>query len=123
MSTSRRSLSILTILLFLAIPMLAQAPPSADTFVSNTTPTLNYGSSITLIVGSGTTSYMQFNLSGIPIGASVNKAMLRLYVDGVSKNGSFDVYQLNGSWSEGKLTYNTPPPALGASATGGHSKP
>jgi hypothetical protein len=119
MSTSRRSLSILTILLFLAIPMLAQAPPSADTFVSNTTPTLNYGSSITLIVGSGTTSYMQFNLSGIPIGASVNKAMLRLYVDGVSKNGSFDVYQLNGSWSEGKLTYNSAP-ALGASATGGH---
>jgi len=119
MSVLRRSWKVLALSLLLAVPLLAQAPPSADTFVSSTTPTLNYGSSITLIVGSGTNSYMQFNLAGIPIGASVSKAMLRLYVDGFSKNGSFDVYQLNTSWSEGKLTYNNAP-ALGTSATGGH---
>ena len=34
--------------------------------------------------------------------------------------GSFDVYQLNSAWSENTLTYSTPAPALGASATGGH---
>ena len=104
----------------MSAPLLAQAPPSADTFVSSATPTTSYGSWPTLIVGSGTTSYLQFNLSGIPAGATVSKATLRLYVDGVVTSGSFDVYQLNGSWTESKLTYNTPPPALGISATGNH---
>jgi hypothetical protein len=102
----------------MSAPLLAQAPPSGDTFVSSGTPKDNYGSSITIIVGSGTTSYVQFNLSGIPSGAAVRKAMLRLYVDAVVKSGSFDVYQLDGSWNENTLTYNTPPPPLGASATG-----
>jgi hypothetical protein len=81
---------------------------------------LNYGPSITLIVGQGTTTYVQINLSGIPSSASISKASLRLYVDAVVKNGSFDVYQLNSSWNESTLTYNTPPPAPGASATRGH---
>ncbi len=106
--------------LMFSLPMLAQAPPSADTFVSSATPKTNYGPSITLIVGQGSTAYIQFNLAGVPTGATVSKAMLRLYVDSVLTSGSFDVYQLNGSWSESKLTYNTPPPALGTSATGGH---
>src|SRR5277367_3671521 len=112
----------LTVALFAAMctPLVAQAPPSGDTFVSSATPKLNYGPSIILAVASGTNSYVKFNLSAIPAGASISKATLRLYVDAVEKNGTFDVYQLNGSWSEGTLTYNTPPPALGASATGGH---
>jgi len=111
----------LTSLLVLAPPsLLSQAtPPSADTFVSSVTPKTNYGPSIILLVQQGTTSYLQFNLSTLPTGAHVSKAMLRMYVDGVLKPGSFDVYQLNNSWSENTLTYNTPPPALGPSATGG----
>jgi N-acetylneuraminic acid mutarotase len=109
--------------LFVLIPalrLIAQAPPSGDTFVSSATPKINYGPSITLVVGQGTTAYVQFNLSGIPASTSITKASLRLYVDGVAKNGSFDVYQLNNTWSENALTYSTPPPPLGASATGGH---
>jgi hypothetical protein len=35
----------------LSLPLFAQAPPSADTFVSNSTPKLNYGPSISLLVG------------------------------------------------------------------------
>src|SRR5882724_3651534 len=111
--------NLLLVALF-ATPSAAQAPPSGDTFVSNATPKINYGPSITLAVGPGTNSYVRFNLSGIPTGASVGKATLRVYVDAVVKSGSFDVYQLNTSWSESTLTYNTPAPALGASATGGH---
>jgi len=111
----------LTVALFVAMctPLLAQAPPSADTFVSSSTAKTNYGSSIALVVGSGTTSYVRFNLAGIPAGASISKATLRLYVDAVAKNGTFDVYQLNNSWAENTLTYNTPPPPLGASVTNG----
>jgi hypothetical protein len=100
--------------------LVAQAPPSQDTFVSSATPKINYGPSIALVVSPGSTSYIQFNLSGIPAGATVSKATLRLYVDAVATKGSFDVYRLNSAWSENALTYNTPPPALGASATGGH---
>lgn len=111
----------LTVALFVAIctPLLAQAPPSADTFVSSSTAKTNYGSSIALVVGSGTTSYVRFNLAGIPAGSSISKATLRLYVDAVAKNGTFDVYQLNSSWAENTLTYNTPPPPLGTSVTNG----
>ena len=98
----------------------AQAPPSSDTFVSSATPKINYGPSITLVVGQGTTSYIQFNLSGIPANAAVSKASLRLYVDAVTKAGSFDVYESDNSWSENTLTYNTPAPVLGISATGRH---
>jgi hypothetical protein len=96
----------------------AQAPPSADTFVSSATPKTNYGASPVLVVQSGTTTFIQFNLSALPAGASVNKATLRLYVDGVLMSGSFDVFPVNGAWAENTLTYNTPPPPLGSSATG-----
>jgi hypothetical protein len=65
------------------------------------------------------TSYVQFNFSTLPTGASVSKATLRLYVDAVNKPGSFDVYELDTAWAENTLTYNTAPP-LGLSATGNH---
>ena len=115
-----RSISFVTLFLICSMLLFAQAPPVGDTFVSSATPKINYGPSITLVVGQGSTAYIQFNLSGVPTGATISKAVLRLYVDAVVKNGSFGVYQLNSSWSENTLTYNTPPPALGTSATGGH---
>lgn len=105
------------------LPMVAQAPPSADTFVSSTRPKINYGPSVTLAVGPGTTTLIQFNLSGFPTNASISKATLRLYVDAVVKSGSFDVYQLDNAWSESTLTYNTLNALLsplGPSATGGN---
>ena len=107
------------VLAALSAPLLAQAPPSGDTFVSSAFPTTNFGFVNSLAVAPGTTSFVQFNLSTVPAGASVSKATLRLYVDLVIKPGKFDVYQLNKSWSENTLTYNTPPPALGPSLTGG----
>ena len=55
-------------LLFALAPMTlsAQAPPSADAFVSSTFAKTNFGSVGSLNVGPGSTSYVQFNLSGIP---------------------------------------------------------
>lgn len=50
----------------MALPLSAQAPPSGDTFVTNAFPTTNFGSVNSLAVGPGTSSYVQFNLSGIP---------------------------------------------------------
>jgi hypothetical protein len=45
--------------------------------------------------------------------------MLRLYVNSVLTPGTFDVYQVNDSWSESTLNYNNAS-LPGASATGGN---
>jgi hypothetical protein len=88
-ATARRPIRIAfwsLLLVTLAVrPLLAQAPPSADTFVSSSTPKTNYGPAIALVVCQGSTSYVQFNLAGIPAGANISKATLRLYVDAVAK--------------------------------------
>jgi hypothetical protein len=127
MSTSLRNLRYVCLAsLFALISSLSPgqtAPPSADTFVSSAVPNHTFGNSTILAVQPGVTSYLRFNLATLPAGTTVNKGTLRLYVDGVTKSGTFDVYQLNNSWSENTLTYNTPPPPLGVSATGGRPIP
>lgn len=107
-----------------------QAPPSADAYVSSagggngqsanafTLRDTNFGSATTLVVSPSGGSYVQFDLSGIPPGAAVTKAMLRLYVNNVINAGAFDVYQVDRAWSENTLTFNSQPLPLGPSATG-----
>jgi hypothetical protein len=50
----------------LSVSLHAQAPPSADTFVSSTYPTTNFGSVNSLAVW-GSTSYIQLNFLGFPL--------------------------------------------------------
>jgi hypothetical protein len=93
----------------------AQAVVTDDANTSSLFPTTNFGSSIALIVGCGSNTYIKFNLAGLGsgvTGSNVSKATLILYVDAVLSSGTLDVYQVNGSWSEGKITYNSAP-ALG----------
>ena len=118
--TTRLAIWTLVLCILFTVPVLAQVPPSGDTYVSSSFAKTNFGSGISLVVAPGTNSFVQFNLSGIPAGASINKASLRLFVDAVGAKGSFDVYELNSAWNENSLTYNSPPPSLGVSATGGH---
>ena len=108
------------LLAVLSLPLLAQSPPSGDTFAYSQTPRINYGSAPLLAVQQGSNTYLQFNLSNLPANASITKATLRLYVDTVQRNGNFDVFELNGAWNENTLTYSNAP-SLGSSATGGHS--
>ena len=112
-------LAMIFSMLSLSISVRAQTPPLADTYASSFSPKANYGKNTTLIVLSGTTSYIQFNLAGMPANTPISKATLRVFVDAVTASGSFDVYQLNSAWAENTLTYNKAP-ALGASATGGN---
>ncbi len=83
--------------------LVAQVPPSGDTYVSSSSAKANFGPAISLVVAPLTNSYVQFNLSGVPAGASIEKASLRLYVDAVGAKGSFDVYELNTAWDENPL--------------------
>ena len=94
----------------------AQAVVTDDANTSSIFPTTNFGSSVALIVGSGSNSYIKFSLANLGSGvtaSNISKGTLILYVDAVLTSGTMDVYQVNGSWSEGKITYNGAP-ALGA---------
>ena len=112
------ALLLLSLTLCLALAT-AQAPPKQDTFISGSSPTSNYGGNIALAVQSNrnAVTLVQFDLSTLPNGvtaAMLNKATLRLYVSGVTAAGTFDVYLVNGNWSESTVTYGNAP-LLGAS--------
>jgi hypothetical protein len=106
--------------LLASVTMLAQSPPSGDAFVISSHPGSNYGAQPVLVVLKGSNSYLQFNLSGVPANVSIAKATLRLYVDAVGENGSFDVFEVDQAWNEKTLLASNAPP-LGSSATGGHA--
>jgi hypothetical protein len=85
---------------------LAQSsPPAADTFVSSSFAKTNVGSSVASVVQNGATTYVQFNLSGVPADATVTKASLRLFVDAAASSGKFDIYGVTSNWSENSVTH------------------
>jgi Collagen triple helix repeat (20 copies) len=93
----------------------AQAPPSQDGFVSAAKPNTNYESNSPgslAVQGSGSISFVQFNLSSLPPNTGtnlVNKATLRLFVSGITAPGTFDVYLVTKSWNENTVTYTSAP--------------
>jgi hypothetical protein len=110
------------ILLLAVLSALAQAQVvvTDDANTSSAYPTKNFGSSIALLVCSGSNTYIKFSLANLGSGVTgpnVSKATLILYTDFVLTSGTMDVYQVNGSWSEGKITYNNAP-ALGTKLFG-----
>jgi hypothetical protein len=97
----------LALVLILSATILAhgQAVLTDDSSTSSATPKANYGSSIAVIVASGSNAYFKFSLANL--GASVNgnnvsTATLVLYTDAVLTSGTMDVYQVNGPWSEAR---------------------
>jgi Chaperone of endosialidase len=100
----------------------AQITPSADAYTSATAPATKYGSSTLLNVESGVqTAYIQFNLASIPstyTGSSIERAMLKLYVNSVTTAGSFDVDLVASSWSEATINANGSP-TLGSNIVSG----
>ena len=95
--------------------------PSADAYVSQTSPTKNYGGT-TIRVRTGTTSspstyvsYLRFDVTGLA-GRTVTGARLRLYATDGSADGGTVLPTGNG-WGETTITWNSAPargtPALG----------
>ena len=98
-----------------SVSTLAQVVITDDANTSSFFAKTNFGSSIALIVCSGSNTYVKFSFANLGPGitrSNVSKATLILYVDYVLTSGTMDVYQVNGSWTEGKITYNNAP-ALG----------
>jgi hypothetical protein len=116
MNASLSRLWLVLLLLLTSVVAQGQLTPSQDAYTDTAHPTINYGTAATLGVANGNTSiqtsYVQFDLSAIPSGYSGNniaKATLKVYVDGVTKAGSFNIDYVNGAWSESTITANLAP--------------
>jgi hypothetical protein len=114
--THRWNLKVaLMLVLLVATLSHAQLTPTGDAYTNTADPTTNFGAKTLLDVESPSqTTYIQFNLESIPAGfTGVTKATLKLYVNAVTKAGSFNVDYVNGTWSEGTIDANNAP-ALGS---------
>ena len=92
----------------------AQGVLTDDSFTSSLSPKTNYGTRIALVVSSGTDTYLKFSLANVPSGLngnSISGGNVVLYVDAVLTAGTMDVYAVNGSWTQGSITYSNAPPS------------
>jgi len=87
-----------------------------DAYVYDNSPTINYGNSSTLVVGTITgpeiyRSYLQFDLSSVPPTAVIVGAKLGLYYDWSWPTTWFYIglYKVTGSWGEDTITWNNQP--------------
>jgi hypothetical protein len=88
--------------------------PIADSDVFEKFPDWNHGRNMTLSVnGKGSheiLSFLMFDLSQVPSGATIEWAMLRLYAKGVFIKALVSVYYCpSNDWTEGGITYNNKP--------------
>jgi hypothetical protein len=94
----------------------AQIPATDDSYAASSNPSSNFGTQSMLdVIGPGVNSYIRFDLTALPAGltgSNVSKATVRLNVNGVTTGGTFDVYEVTKSWTEGSINYNNAP-ALG----------
>jgi hypothetical protein len=120
---SRYNLSWVLLILFLtgfvvllpSLSILATADtidlyPAADTFIVSNQPDTNFGSNTGLMVGKlGNTGLLhaRIRFSGIPAGASIQSAYLRLYRTMGSGSHTLAVQSASQSWQESTLKWNT----------------
>ena len=105
-----------------ALGAAAQIPTTDDSYTASSSPTSNFGTQPSLdVIGPGVNSYIRFDLTALPAGltsSNVSKATMRLYVNGVTTAGMFDVYLVTGPWTESTINYSNAPP-LGAKVASG----
>ena len=84
--------------------------PAADTFIVDNQPDTNFGSSTGLMVGQLSNTgllHARIRFSGIPAGASIQSATLRLYRTMGSGSHTLAVQSVSRSWHESILTWDT----------------
>lgn len=88
--------------------------PVADTYVSSSSPTSNYGSATTIRLDGSPDlhGYLRFNVQGTA-GTPITRATLQLYANNTSSLGISALRVADNTWDEKKVTYNNAP-ALGS---------
>lgn len=97
-----------------AIQILKPGAEGKDVQLTNIDPTLNRGNSESLIVsrtlGVRSIGLVEFDLSSIPSGSTINSATLSLFHSLNDSQGStFPLYQVTSAWDETSVTFNTAP--------------
>jgi hypothetical protein len=95
---------------------------SADSWIDQGSPSNNNGSDSNLKVmskgGANLRALVRFNLPvSLPEGCVVESATLRLYAGSATSGRTLQALQVNGSWTEGGVTWSNQPPTTGAAAT------
>jgi N-acetylneuraminic acid mutarotase len=88
-------------------------PSTADSYVYQQTATTNYGTGTLMYAqartGQARRSLVQFDISSIPSGSTINSATLELYATAVSGSQTLNVHRITGTWTETGVTWNTMP--------------
>ena len=90
---------------------------SGDAHVNSAHASINYGTLSNLYVGSGSTAFLQFDLTTLPAGttsAQVSRATLTVFVNRVNAAGSVTISPVTAAWGEYSVTSATAP-ATGSS--------
>ena len=91
------------------------ATAGIDTWLDSSNPTVNQVTNAGFMVGSGTTDparfreLCKFDLTSIPVGATILSAILALTQYGSSLAGTFEIHRIlaaNSSWTEATATWN-----------------
>jgi hypothetical protein len=113
-----RSIGLAATLLLLALPgQAATVTVAADSYVSSSNATVNYGSAAVLSVGDGASALIAFDLSSLPAGltaSNIEKATLTVFVHKAYTAGALDLAQVTAPWSEALVTYNNRPTTTAA---------
>lgn len=112
-------------------PVIRSLTPVADSYIYSSAPTTNYGSAVTLYVGSVSTgitgrALFRFDLSAVPAGATVLAATFNAYVVGGSTTPDtqdVELWRINSAWQEGTVVWNTPLTYTGANNVVGVGAP
>jgi hypothetical protein len=92
--------------------------PTDDTFIDEISPGTNFGSNTHFVARRAGTGFQEnilidFDLSAVPSGASINSATLFFYYshnnDGDPAGRPLDAHHVTGSWAEGTVTWNNRP--------------
>jgi hypothetical protein len=94
---------------------------SADSWIDQGSSTNNNGSDSILKLmsksGANLRALVRFNLPAMPEGCSVESATLRIYAASAAGGRTLQALQLNGSWTEGGVTWSNQPATTGTAAT------
>ena len=96
----------------------AQVALIGDASVSAARPSTNFGALSNLYVGSGSSAFLQFDLSTLPAGTTavqIAHATLTLFVNRVNATGPVALSPVTSAWSESSVTSSTAP-SVGATS-------
>jgi hypothetical protein len=81
--------------------------PVADAYISNALSGQNFGGAPNLMVGNNLRSFLRFDLSSLPVGASVTSARMYLNLGTSSSGLVIGAYKVTATWAEGTATWSS----------------